>query len=144
MNIFTIGFTKTSADNFFGRIERSGARSLVDVRLNNQSQLAGFAKNLDLKFFLDRLLNVSYRHESELAPTQEMLSAYRKKEMSWSEYEAEYLALLNTRDIASKFQTEDFENACLLCSEDTAHMCHRRLLAEYLTKNWSGVKIIHL
>ena len=144
MNIFTIGFTKTSAENFFGRLERAGVKSLVDVRLNNQSQLAGFAKNLDLKYFLDRLVNVKYQHEALLAPTKEMLSSYRKKEIDWSTYESLYLALIEERDVANRLRPEDFESACLLCSEETSHMCHRRLLAEYLAARWGDVQIVHL
>ena len=143
MRIFTIGFTKTSAENFFERIRNSGVKRIIDTRLNNTSQLSGFAKGSDLDFFLKSLCNIEYIQNLDFTPTKEMLSQYRKKEISWDDYEKQFYKLIQSRKIESTNKNL-LEDACLLCSEDKPHHCHRRLVAEYLEKNWSSVEIIHL
>jgi len=143
--ILTIGFTKTSAENFFDRLDKAGVKKVLDVRLNNTSQLAGFAKAKDLSYFLDRMCGIEYHHALDFAPTAEMLSAYKKGDMDWSEYESQYLDLITARKLEDLFQPGQLADACLLCSEDTPHHCHRRLAAEYLNRCWGGaLDIIHL
>ena len=144
MKIYTIGFTKKKAATFFGLLRDSGATTLIDTRLNNASQLAGFSKRDDLAFFLRSLLGMDYRHELRLAPTKEFLEAYKKGKWPWEKYETEYRHLISERDIESVLRPEDFDNAVLLCSEATAEHCHRRLAAEYLADVWKDVEVIHL
>lgn len=143
MKLFTIGFTKTSASYFFERLRGSGADLLADVRLNNVSQLAGFAKRDDLKWFASELASMRYRHLPQLAPTQSMLDRYKKEKGSWRAYEQEFLTLLSQRRIEDSDPAE-LDRACLLCSEDTPHHCHRRLVAEYLQQHWPDMQIVHL
>ncbi len=144
IKIFTIGFTKTTAHNFFGRLEKSGAKKILDVRLNNVSQLAGFAKRDDLEFFAKKLCGMSYQHMPQLAPTKEILDNYKKrKEMPWDEYEERFLKIMAHRKIEN-LHPDKIDGGCLLCSEDKPHNCHRRLVAEYLKSKWDDVKIIHL
>lgn len=143
--VLTIGFTKTTAENFFERLQRSGAKTVIDVRLNNTSQLSGFAKSDDLKYFLRETSGISYRHIPLLAPEPSMLSSYRKGEMPWNEYENQFLALMRHRGIEKRLSPAMLEDACLLCSEDTPRHCHRRLVCEYLNEQWSGrLKVQHL
>jgi len=144
MKIFTIGFTKKSAEEFFLLLRNSGARRLVDVRLNNVSQLAGFAKRADLEFFLREICGIEYVHRPDLAPTQDMLDRYRKKKSDWSVYEAEFLGLMRERKIEETVPRDLLADACLLCSEDKPIKCHRRLVAEYLQQHWGDVELVHL
>lgn len=143
MKIFTIGFTKTTAENFFDRLKKSGSHKLVDVRLNNVSQLAGFAKRDDLKYFSKTICNMDYQHTPKLAPTKTILDNYKKNKGSWEDYETEFHKLMVKRQIES-IDKSILEGACLLCSEDKPHNCHRRLIAEYLKKQWTDVEIVHL
>lgn len=143
MKLFTIGFTKTSADHFFTRLKRSGASKVVDVRLNNVSQLAGFAKRDDLRYFAKEICGMGYRHIPDLAPTQDILDKFKKKKGAWSEYEYDFLNLMRTRRIEN-LPVEQFDGGCLLCSEDRPHYCHRRLVAEYLKEHWHNIQIVHL
>ncbi|MCP4095879.1 MAG: DUF488 domain-containing protein [Planctomycetaceae bacterium] len=143
MKIFTIGFTKTTAENFFGRIKKSGTRKIIDVRLNNVSQLAGFAKRDDLKYFSNKICGVGYQHSPKLAPTKDILDTYKKQKGSWTEYEEKFLDLMAKRRIED-VDRRSLDGACLLCSEDTPHHCHRRLVAEYLKTNWGDIDIVHL
>jgi uncharacterized protein (DUF488 family) len=143
MRLFTIGFTKTSAERFFSRLKNAGVRRLLDVRLNNVSQLAGFAKRDDLAYFAKSICDIGYEHLPALAPTQEMLEAYRKKRAPWDEYERRFLALMAERHIETMVR-ERLDGGCLLCSEDKPHRCHRRLVAEYLKEKWGDVDIVHL
>ena len=144
VKIFTIGFTKTTAQNFFERLKSSGARKIIDVRLNNVSQLAGFAKRDDLKFFAKTICGMGYQHAPKLAPTKDILDDYKKKkEMPWQEYEDRFFDLMAKRKIED-INKEDFDGGCLLCSEDKPHHCHRRLVAEYLKDKWDDVDIVHL
>ncbi|MBB5858489.1 MULTISPECIES: DUF488 domain-containing protein [Xanthomonas] len=146
IKIFTIGFTKKSAEKFFSLLRISGAVRVVDVRLNNVSQLAGFAKRDDLKFFLKEVCGMDYFHAPELAPKKEALKAYQEKKMSWAQYEAEFINLMTQRRIETSLDKKMLDKGCFLCSEDTPHQCHRRLVSEYLQKNWpdENVDVKHL
>ena len=144
MKLSTIGFTKKTAQRFFDLIKDSGARKVVDVRVNNVSQLAGFAKRDDLKFFLQEICNVDYVHVVDLAPTKEMLDDYKKEHKDWSRYEKQFLDLMEQRKIEQQISEEDIADGCLLCSEDKPHHCHRRLVAEYLNDHWGKITINHL
>ena len=143
MKIFTIGFTKKSAKQFFTRLKQPGLVRVVDARLNNTSQLAGFTKKGDLEFFLHEICKVGYVHLPELAPTQEILNTY-KKSGDWSSYERQFLSLMVERRIEDKVDKSILDGGCLLCSEATPEHCHRRLVAEYLRRKWGDVEIVHL
>ena len=121
----------------------SRATKVVDVRLNNVSQLAGFAKRDDLAYFAKSICGMEYQHVQALSPTQEMLDAYKKHGGDWNEYARQFLALMAQRQV-ERLRRDDLANACLLCSEDKPHYCHRRLVAEYLRERWSDVEIEHL
>ena len=144
MNLFTIGFTKKSAEQFFGKMADAGVRRLIDVRLNNRSQLAGFAKKDDLKFFLLAIAGIEYVHLPLLAPEKEMLDAYKKNGDSWETYEKRFLDLIADRMIETELSPDLFEASCLLCSEHKPQHCHRRLVAEYLQEKWGDIDIEHL
>ena len=144
MQLFTIGFTKKSAESFFTKLKNSGAKRVVDVRLNNVSQLAGFAKRHDLQYFLREVCAMDYVHLSDLAPTQDMLDEYRKNKGNWSAYQQKFLDLMRQREIEKTIDPEVISGGCLLCSEEKPHHCHRRLVAEYLQSHWSNVQISHL
>lgn len=144
MRLFTIGFTKKTAAAFFGLLRGSGAKRVVDVRLNNVSQLAGFAKKNDLAYFLKEVAGMDYVHVPELTPTQEMLDAYKKGKGNWRLYEQRFLGLMRERKIEEKLPRSIFEGGCLLCSEEKPHQCHRRLVAEYLQHHWGDVEVKHL
>ena len=142
--VATIGFTKKSAETFFTRLQDAGVKRLIDVRLNNISQLAGFAKRNDLKYFLSAIGSIDYLHLLELAPTKEILDPYKKGGGDWQVYEAQFLELMAQRQIESILSKDVMHESCLLCSEDKPHYCHRRLVAEYLNQHWGGVEVIHL
>jgi uncharacterized protein (DUF488 family) len=146
MEIFTIGFAQTPAAEFFGKLKRAGVRRLLDVRLNNTSQLAAYAKRDDLRFFLRAICDADYEHEPLLAPTQEMLDAYKKHKGSWQDYERQFLDLMAERHIDENLDREHFATTptVLLCSERTAEHCHRRLVLEYLDSKWSDIMSVHL
>jgi uncharacterized protein (DUF488 family) len=140
MEIYSIGFTQTTAEHFFGRLKRSGIRRLLDVRRNASSQLAGFAKDRDLPYFLRELAGAEYVHEPLLTPTEEILEEYkRRRSMAWEEYEARFLALLREREVEVRLDRGSFSTpTALLCSEATPEHCHRRLALEYLSEQWGG------
>lgn len=142
--VFTIGFTRKPAAKFFDLMETAGVRRVIDVRLNNVSQLAGFTKRDDLEFFLRRIGKIDYVHRPELAPTKEILDEYKKNKGPWSEYERRFLALMHERRIEHTLPRELFDGGCLLCSEHEPHNCHRRLVAEYLREKWGAMDIVHL
>lgn len=142
--LFTIGFTQKSAREFFGRLREAGVQRVIDVRLNNVSQLAGFTKRADLEFFLGAIGAIGYVHHPELAPTQEMLDDYRKRHKDWARYERDFTELLAARRVEERFSSSDFAGGCLLCSEPTAEHCHRRLVAEYLGARWGDLAVTHL
>lgn len=142
--IFTIGFTKKDAAEFFGLINKNRIKLLVDVRLNNKSQLAGFTKENNLRYFLKELGDCSYEHKPEWAPGKQILDDYKKKIIEWHSYEKQYIALLESQNIVRSLDLTLYNNSCLLCSEPSPEQCHRRLLAEYLQKKFSNVIIRHL
>jgi len=145
MEVFTIGFTQSLAAHFFARLRGAGIKRLLDVRLNNVSQLAGFAKRDDLAFFLRELCGAEYVHEPLLAPTPELLDGYKKQGGSWAGYERQFLDLMAQRRVEERLDRALFDGpTVLLCSEATAEQCHRRLAAEYLQERWGGLTITHL
>lgn len=145
MEIYTIGFTKKTAAQFFETLKRAGIRRLIDVRLNNTSQLAAFAKRDDLEYFLREICGAEYRHEPVLAPTPEILDAYKHKKITWEQYENRFRALLAQRAAERNVNRQLFDvPAVLLCSEPKAERCHRRVAAEYLASHWGEVRIVHL
>src|SRR5262249_53274263 len=143
--LFTIGFTKKTAAEFFGLVSQNGIKRLIDVRLNNVSQLAGFSKRDDLRFFLRELCGADYVHEPLLAPTQSMLDAYKKERGTWQDYERAFVALMTQRGIENRLDRALFAvPAILLCSEPTPEHCHRRLVADYLQDKWGDIQVTHL
>jgi uncharacterized protein (DUF488 family) len=145
MEIYTIGFTQRSAEEFFDALAAVGTHRIVDVRLKNESQLSGFTRKRDLPYFLGRILGAEYRHELMLAPTDDLLSAYRKGQIPWKDYEAAYLDLIGSRRVDEQFDRGLFEvPTVLLCSETKADRCHRRLVAEHFVRAWPGFEIVHL
>ncbi|MEJ2587681.1 MAG: DUF488 domain-containing protein [Deltaproteobacteria bacterium] len=142
--VFTIGFTKKSAEEFFTRLSDAGIKRVIDVRLNNVSQLAGFAKRDDLAYFLKTICQCAYWHEPLLAPTKEIMDGYKNKAIAWEEYEKRFLELLEKRKARQLVSAEDLEDACLLCAEPSPENCHRRLVAEYLGGYFDGMRIYHL
>lgn len=143
MKLFTIGFTKSSAQHFFTRLTNSGATKVVDVRLNNISQLAGFAKRDDLRYFAKEICGMGYEHIPALAPTQDILDEYKKNKGDWNVYAKKFNELMERRRI-EMLSREMLDGGCLLCSEDKPHHCHRRLVAEYLKEKWGDVEIVDL
>ena len=156
MKLFTIGFTKKPAQRFFGELvadaKQLGLRRIVDVRIRPSSQLAGFAKQNDLAYFLDAICGVGYVHMPVLAPDPELLTDYRKKQIDWAGYEPRFDALMRTRRIEDTLAEEHAtpgqpflqDGDCLLCSEHEPDQCHRRLVAEYLQRHWDGLEVVHL
>ena len=144
VRLMTIGFTKKTAREFFTRLREAQVRRVVDIRLNNASQLAGFTKKDDLAFFLREIGGIDYVHRPDLAPTEEILAGYKKKAIGWSEYERRFNALLAERHVETLVSPREMDLACLLCSEPTPAKCHRRLVAEYLCRAWPGVAVTHL
>lgn len=145
MEVYSIGFTKKTAEQFFGLLKQAGIRQLLDVRLNNISQLAGFTKRDDLQFFAREICAAEYRHEPLLAPTQDILDHYKKEKGSWAEYEPRFVDLMKERRIEEKLDRSLFSlPTVLLCSEPTAEHCHRRLVLEYLAERWGDLRIHHL
>jgi uncharacterized protein (DUF488 family) len=144
-NVTTIGFTQSSARNFFERLRTANVKRVLDVRLHNTSQLAGFAKADDLAYFLTKIGDIEYRHIPLLAPEEDMLSEYKKHKGSWSNYESRFLELMSNRKIETLLDRSLFDGACLLCSEHDPNHCHRRLVCEYLNNKWAGqLKVRHL
>jgi uncharacterized protein (DUF488 family) len=144
IRLFTIGFTQKRAQQFFEILNHAQVRRVIDTRLNNVSQLAGFAKRPDLEYFLKTIGGIEYVHLLELAPTPSLLNAYKKQKGAWQVYEQGFLQLMRDRQIEKTLSPDFLHGSCLLCSEATAHHCHRRLVAEYLREHWNGVEIIHL
>ncbi len=145
MEVYTIGFAKKRAVDFFVPLRNAGVRRLLDVRLNNTSQLAGFTKRADLPFFLREICGAEYVHEPLLAPTPEILDTYRSGGGSWEEYETQFLSLMEERRIEDRLDQNLLRvPAALLCSEPTAERCHRRLVLEYLGARWGDIQITHL
>jgi len=144
IHLFTIGFTKKSAEAFFTKLQRAGVKRLIDVRLLNNSQLAGFAKRDDLAYFLRSIAGIEYVHALDLAPTQDLLDRYKKEDHDWPAYERDFLQLIANRRIEATVNPQLLDGGCLLCSEHEPDHCHRRLVAEYLRDKWRAVEIEHL
>ncbi len=144
ISVFTVGFTKKTAGEFFEKLRAADIKRVVDVRLNKVSQLAGFSKRDDLKYFLKEILNVEYVEAPLLAPTQPLLDAYKKSKGSWADYERDFLRLMEERHIEDKIDPSMLAGDCLLCSEDTPHHCHRRLVVDYLQRRWGNLSIKHI
>ncbi|MFB9947726.1 DUF488 family protein [Rhizobium puerariae] len=145
IDVTTIGFTKTTAEDFFSRVRAAGVRKMIDVRLHNTSQLAGFAKSDDLAFFLKTICGAAYVHEPLLAPTEEIMTAFKKEKGDWNVFQNDFMGLMAERKVESHFRAEEFDDSCLLCSEDKPHRCHRRLVCDYLNGKWGGkLSVRHL
>lgn len=144
MTLFTIGFSKKNAEKFFETLLQNGVKRLIDVRLSNKSQLAGFTKSADLQYFLKKIVDIEYMHKAQFAPTKDLLKKYRQKKIEWKDYERQFKEILDDRNVLKNLNYSIFDNAVLLCSESSAEYCHRRLVAEYLTKNNKNIKIVHL
>jgi uncharacterized protein (DUF488 family) len=144
VKVFTIGFTKKTAEAFFTRLIQADVKRVIDIRLNNVSQLAGFAKRDDLRYFLRAIGGIDYLHRPDLAPTQEILDAFKKSKGSWPAYERDFLALLSARGVEKAVTPGLLNEACLLCSEEKPAQCHRRLVAEYVRSKWGDIEITHL
>lgn len=144
IDLFTIGFTQKNAKMFFEALIKAGVKTVIDTRLNNVSQLAGFTKRVDLEYFLQEIGNIKYIHILDLAPTKDILDAYKKNKGDWNVYEQQFLKLMSDRQVEKRIDPELIENGCLLCSEAKPHHCHRRLVAEYLDRQWGNINICHL
>ena len=145
IDLATIGFTKTSAAKFFDRLKTASVKTVIDVRLHNTSQLAGFAKANDLAFFLKQICGAEYVHEPLLAPTDDILKALKRDKGDWRVYETSFMQLMSQRKIETRIKSELLQGGCLLCSEDKPHFCHRRLVCEYLNDKWDGaLRVRHL
>ncbi len=144
MNLFTIGFTQKTAEKFFDTLVNAGVKRVIDTRLNNVSQLAGFAKRADLEYFLRKIGNIEYIHILDMAPTKDILDTYKKKNGDWETYESKFSQLMKERQIEKKVSAELLDGSCLLCSEAKPHHCHRRLVAEYLRDKLGNITICHL
>ena len=142
--LFTIGFTQKTAQQFFDTLVKSGVKRVVDTRLNNISQLAGFTKRGDLEYFLRKICEIEYVHILDLAPTKDILDDYKKNQGDWKTYESKFLALMSDRQIEKKVSPQLLDGSCLLCSEPKPHHCHRRLVAEYLRDKLGNITISHL
>ncbi|WP_305141034.1 DUF488 domain-containing protein [Acutalibacter muris] len=146
MVLYTIGFTQKSAQQFFELIKSNNMDMLVDIRLNNKSQLAGFAKGNDLRYFLEEICNCEYQHCIEYAPTKDILDSYKKKTISWDEYVRQYIPLMQKRNAVQKFAERfaKYMAVCLLCSEPTPEYCHRRLLSEMIVADYPAITVKHI
>jgi len=144
IDLFTIGFTKKTAQQFFELLKKADVRRVIDTRLNNVSQLAGFSKRDDLAYFLKEIGDIEYIHIPELAPTKDILDALKKQKGEWSVYEKQFLDLMNRRKVEKVLSPDLVNHSCLLCSEEKPHHCHRRLVAEYLNEKWGNIEIHHL
>jgi uncharacterized protein (DUF488 family) len=144
VTIYTIGYTHKTAKIFFEKLINNKIMTLIDIRLNNKSQLAGFTKMPDLQYFLKELCDIDYLYMPQFAPTKEILDAYKKKRIDWSDYEYEFNILIKERNIEREANLSILNNSCLLCSEETPNKCHRRLVAEYFKNCFGNIEIIHL
>ena len=144
VRIFTIGYAGKTAEEFFTTLKQAGIRKVIDVRLYNTSQLAGFTKREDIKYFLQTIVGSDYIHLPMLAPTRELLGDYKKGLISWEQYETQFKEIITGRRIERELVPQDMDMSCFLCSEAKAEKCHRRLVAEYLSQHWENVSISHL
>ena len=146
MKIYTIGFTQKSAQDFFELLKNNNVDIVIDIRLNNASQLAGFAKGKDLKYFLNKICDCEYDHNVLFAPTKDLLDAYRNKKITWVDYERDFSKIMSERSIVNDFKNKykKYKNVCLLCTEPTPNQCHRRLVAEFIKNSLNDVEIVHI
>lgn len=142
--LYTIGFAKKDAKTFFEMLRAAKIRKVVDVRLNNVSQLAGFTKKNDLKYFLEKILGCDYQHRPDWAPTADILDPYKKGKTTWDDYVRDFTALMERRRLGSDVTPADLDHVCLLCSEPTPEQCHRRLVAERLRASHPVLRVVHL
>ena len=145
MKLFTVGHTRKPLRRFVALLREAGVDCVVDVRLHNTSQLAGFAKRDDLEFLLREGFGVGYAHHPELAPTEEILGRY-KRDRNWEAYVSAFTALMEERGMAAHAAEVlgAYSCPCLLCSEDDPRRCHRRLLAEAVAASRGDTEVIHL
>lgn len=145
MQLFTIGFTQKTAEQFFSLLSNNNVQVLVDTRLKPDSQLSGFAKGRDLPYFLKNLIACDYRAMPSMSPTDDLLSGYRENK-SWANYEVAFNHLLQERNLIAQLDRTWWQStrACLLCSEHEPEHCHRRLVAEYMAAHWGDIEINHL
>lgn len=144
MKIFTIGYNQKSAEEFFNLLKQPDLERVIDVRLHNVSQLAGFTKMKDLQYFLREIDALDYLHMVELAPSETIFVAYRRRGGDWGTFERAFLSLMRERQIEKTVDRSIMDGACLLCGEPGPEHCHRRLVAEYLRDEWGDVEIVHL
>jgi uncharacterized protein (DUF488 family) len=144
IKIFTIGFAEKSAEQFFSILRQAGVRRVIDVRLYNSSQLAGYTKSRDLAFFLKSIIDADYIYLPAFAPTKELLDDYKNGAISWLDYQRQYRAILERRQPSLELSQEFLDHSCLLCAEPTAACCHRRLAAEHLQETWPELVVTHL
>jgi uncharacterized protein (DUF488 family) len=142
--ILTIGYAGKSAEEFFSILGHLVVRRVIDVRLYNTSQLAGYTKRRDLEYFLKAIIGADYTHLPAFAPTRELLDGYKKGQLAWPDYERQYRSLLASRQPHISLNAAMLDHSCLLCAEPTADQCHRRLAAEYLQGIWPELTIQHL
>ena len=142
--IFTIGYAGKNARQFFTILKQAGIRKVIDVRLYNTSQLAGFTKKQDIEYFLQAIVGADYIHMPSMAPTKQLLNDYKKGLISWQQYETQFKSIITQRQIDKHIMPQDMDMSCFLCSEAKADNCHRRLVAEYLAGLWANITIIHL
>jgi len=142
--LLTIGFTKKTAEQFFESLKKNGVKKLVDIRINNKSQLAGFAKGVDLKYFVKEINSIPYVYITDFAPTKELLSDYQNKKIDWIGYQKIFRQIIENRQIDKKYNIKDFDNACFLCSEELPDKCHRRLIVEYFKEKNEDIQIVHI
>jgi uncharacterized protein (DUF488 family) len=143
--IYTLGYKGKSLKTFIAQLRDAGIDAVIDVRLRNTSHLAGYTKRDDLAFLLQEGFGVAYEHHPELAPTPEILDAYRD-DQDWMAYESRFLPLLQER-VAQEIGREilgRYRALCLLCAEPSAEQCHRRLVAEHWATHLNGLTIVHL
>ena len=144
IKLFTIGFAGKAAEKFFALLMENGIRRVIDIRLHNTSQLAGFAKKDDLRYFLKAVGGIDYLHLPVLAPTEEILTAFKKNKGDWTVYERDFRALMVDRQVEGIVTPDTLHEGCLLCSEEKPRHCHRRLVAEYFRDKWGAVAVHHL
>lgn len=143
-NLYTIGTTKKSLKQFIKLLQQNKIETLIDTRLHNTSQLAGFSKKDDLSFILG-LVKIKYSHNLSLAPSQEFLRPFKHKQLSWEQYENFYIDLIKNRHVEKQINNiVGTGHNCILCSEDSPSHCHRRLLAQYLKEFDASIQIVHL
>jgi uncharacterized protein (DUF488 family) len=145
--LYTIGFTKKSAEEFFTLLRENDVRMLLDIRLNNTNQLAGFTKQQDLAYFTRELLGIPYVHDPRFAPQAETISTYRKGKGAFGPFREEFMKTMEERRIREVIRadySDRLDRCCLLCSEKDADSCHRKIVAELMQEVYPDLEVIHL